>query len=71
MSYPWLLMGDFNEILHPNEYWGSGSHPYTQIVEFHRTINDCSLLDLGFEGPRFTWCNNRFQGKLVYERLDR
>ena len=20
MSYPWLLMGDFNEILHPDEY---------------------------------------------------
>ncbi|XP_075654705.1 uncharacterized protein LOC142624853 [Castanea sativa] len=70
-SYPWLLMGDFNEILHPDEYWGKGARPFTQIIEFQRVVDDCSLLDLGFEGPKFTWCNNRFQGNLVYERLDR
>ena len=71
MSYPWLLMGDFNEILHPNEYWGSDAHPYHQIAEFQHAIDDCCLMNFGFEGPRFTWCNNRFQGNLVYERLDR
>ena len=71
MSYPWLLKGDFNELLHPDEYCGSGARPYHQIAEFWRAIDDCSLMDLGFKGPRFTWCNNRFQGNLVYERLDR
>lgn len=32
--------------------------------------DDCSLLDLGFSGPNFTWCNRRFKGNLVYARLD-
>ena len=64
-------MGDFNEILHPDEYWGNGSRPLSQIAEFQRVADDCSLLDLGFEGPKFTWCNNRFRGNLVYVRLDR
>lgn len=43
----------------------------TQTAEFQRVVDDCSLLDLGFEGPKFTWCNNRFWGNLVYVRLDR
>lgn len=71
MSYPWLLMGDFNELLHPDEYSSSGARPYHQIAKFWRAIDDCSLMDLGFEVPRFTWCKNKFQGNLVNERLDR
>ena len=70
-SLPWLLLGDFNEILHPDKYCGSGSRPYNQIAKFARTVDDCSLLDLGFSGPKFTWCNRRFEGNLVYARLDR
>lgn len=27
-------------------------------------------MDLGFKGPKFTWCNKRFEGNLVYARLD-
>ena len=53
-SLPWLLLGDFNEILHPNKYYGSGSQPYNQIAEFNKAIDDCSLVDLGFSGPKFT-----------------
>ncbi|XP_075655141.1 uncharacterized protein LOC142625348 [Castanea sativa] len=70
-SLLWLLLGDFNEIFHPNEYCGSGSRPYNQIVEFTRAVDDCSLIDLGFSGPKYTWCNRRFEGNLVYARLDR
>lgn len=70
-SLPWLLLGDFNEILLPNEYWGSGSKPYNQIAEFTRLVEDCLLMDLGFKRPKFTWCNRRFEGNLVYARLDR
>ena len=70
-SLPWFLIGDFNEILHSDEYWGSGSRPFNQIVEFTRVVDDCSLLDLGFSGLKFTWCNRRFEGNLVYARLDR
>ena len=28
-SLPLLLLGDFNEILLLDEYWGSGNRPYT------------------------------------------
>ncbi|XP_075662915.1 uncharacterized protein LOC142632377 [Castanea sativa] len=70
-SLPWFLNGDFNGILHSDEYWGSGSRPFNQIAEFTRVVDDCSLIDLGYRGPKFTWCNRRFEGNLVYARLDR
>lgn len=50
-NFPWLIMGDFNEILHRDEYWGNGSWPLSHIAEFQRVVDDCSLLDLAFEGP--------------------
>ena len=31
-SLPWFLIGDFNEILHSDEYWGSGSRLFNQIT---------------------------------------
>ena len=71
ISLPWFLIRDFNEILHSDEYWGSGSRPANQIAEFTRVVDDCSLMDLGYRGPKFTWCNRRFEGNLVYARLDR
>ena len=69
-SLPWFLIGDFNEILHSYEYWDSGSQPFNQIAEFARVMDDYSLIDLGYKGPKYTWCNRRFEGNLVYARLD-
>ncbi|XP_016491548.1 uncharacterized protein LOC107811177 [Nicotiana tabacum] len=31
----------------------------------------CGLVDLGYVGPRFTWCNNRRPSKRIWKRLDR
>jgi hypothetical protein len=38
---------------------------------FQNTLDDCSLLDLGFSGPKFTWCNDRASGGITRERLAR
>lgn len=34
-------------------------------------INCAGLLDLGFNGPIYTWSNRRHEGLLIQERLDR
>ncbi|KAF7811881.1 reverse transcriptase [Senna tora] len=34
-------------------------------------IDICGLTDLGYSRPKFTWCNKRPNGQLVFERLDR
>lgn len=38
--------------------------------DFQETVNYCSLTDLGYQGPKFTWCNKRDEG-LICKKLDR
>ena len=37
---------------------------------FNNFLNNCNLIDLGYNGPRFTWTNKRDNG-LVMKRLDK
>lgn len=41
------------------------------MQEFQRALDDSNLADLGFIGPRFTWCNGRSGRDFNKERLDR
>lgn len=38
--------------------------------EFQDTVRYCKLSDMGYQGPRFTWCNKREQG-LICKKLDK
>ena len=38
---------------------------------FRELLNVCGLLDLGFIGQRYTWCNGRFGDQRTLLRLDR
>ncbi|KAG2674103.1 hypothetical protein I3760_13G120100 [Carya illinoinensis] len=67
----WLVMGDFNEILHMGEKRGGRSRPEWQMEDFSDMLVECRLLDLGFCGPQFTWWNGRQEEHSVSERLDR
>ncbi|KAK4707386.1 hypothetical protein R3W88_033075 [Solanum pinnatisectum] len=40
-------------------------------LEFIGVIEACGLLDLGFNGPRFTWSNQRGINSRIWKRLDR
>ncbi|XP_075636657.1 uncharacterized protein LOC142608883 [Castanea sativa] len=40
------------------------------MSRFNDFLNNCNLLDLGYNGPRFTWTNKRDNG-LVMKRLHR
>jgi hypothetical protein len=69
-TLPWLVAGDFNDILFSNEKFSSSPSSQRRIVAFRNCIDNCKLLDLGFNRPRFTWTNKRHNG-LVLKRLDR
>ncbi|KAL0433786.1 UNVERIFIED_CONTAM: hypothetical protein Slati_2712900 [Sesamum latifolium] len=45
--------------------------PTWQISNFRNTLNFCNLSDLGYSGPKFTWCNRRQYLETVTARLDR
>ena len=70
-SLPWLVIGDFNEIMSMSEKEGGSTRPRQQLASFVETINLCGLRDIGFVGPRFTWIYETRDGRQIRERLDR
>ena len=70
-NMPWLLLGDFNEILSSENKFGGRSINLNRALDFKECLDTCSLLDLGFSGPKFTWSNLRQVSNLILERIDR
>ena len=68
---PWLLLGDFNEVLSSENKFGGRSINLNRALDFKECLDTCSLLDLGFSGPKFTWSNLRQVPDLILERIDR
>ncbi|XP_070040957.1 uncharacterized protein [Nicotiana tomentosiformis] len=68
---PWCIGGDFNVILDLDK--NKGDNPYRMHIsfEFSNCMDNCEMVDLGFVGPRFTWCNNWRARKRIWKRLDR
>lgn len=67
---PWLLCGDYNEILKMEEHSRVLNLISPGMRDFQDLVRDCKLMDLGFHGPLYTWCNKRNDG-LICKKLDR
>lgn len=59
---PWLCLGDFNEVLHPEEHIGIGKRHNAQIQGFTDAVDICMLLDLGYSGNVWTF-EKKVRGK--------
>ena len=68
---PWIVFGDFNEITHSDEKLGWLDRDANHMRSFRECLSLCGLIDLGFVGQRFTWCNGRFGDQRTLIRLDR
>ena len=53
-SMPWIVFGDFNEILNSNEKLGWLDRDARQMEGFRECLSKCDLFDMGFVGQRFT-----------------
>lgn len=71
LSYPWVLLGDFNDISNRDEKFGGLPPSQYKMNCFNNFLNISNLIDLGFEGPRFTWLNGREHHSLIRTRIDR
>ncbi|GMI87724.1 hypothetical protein HRI_002441700 [Hibiscus trionum] len=68
---PWLVMGDFNEIMYANEKQGGLRRSERQMAKFREVLFYCSLSDIGYSGSWYTWERGRTQANNIRERLDR
>jgi hypothetical protein len=51
---PWIVIGDFNEIMYSDEKEGGNPRPQGYMQAFRDVLSDCELFDLGFNGDPFT-----------------
>ena len=68
---PWIVFGDFNKILNSDEKLGWLDRDAKQMEWFKECLCNCGLIDMGFVGQRFTWCNGRIGEQRTLVRLDR
>lgn len=67
MDGEWMVIGDFNAITNSNERKGGAQNFATRgMRSFCDMIQDCDLLDVGFQGSPFTWKHGR-----LHQRMDR
>ncbi|XP_058111335.1 uncharacterized protein LOC131254363 [Magnolia sinica] len=55
---PWAVGGDFNAVVDSSERMGYRDFDLLSATKFKDAIDKADLLDVGFGGNRFTWCNN-------------
>lgn len=70
-NLPWLLLGDFNEILCGKDKYRGQQVNINRALEFKDCIDNCNMINLGFAGPKYTWTNKRHIVDLILERIDR
>ena len=69
-TLPWIILGDFNDLLYASEKESRNSQPQWLLNDFRNALQFCGLFDLDYVGTKFTW-TNRQKGKITRERLDK
>ncbi|XP_060972669.1 uncharacterized protein LOC133038517 [Cannabis sativa] len=67
---PWLVIGDFNEILSNDNKVGGAPRNEAQMEQFRKALDCCRLNEVPFEGDPYTWIKGRRTVNTVKERLD-
>ncbi|KAL4355473.1 hypothetical protein GQ457_06G012200 [Hibiscus cannabinus] len=69
--FPWLLGGDFNEILTFSEKQGGNRKPHHQLTDFRECLLRNDLADCKPSRGWFTWMKSGSRNMPIRERLDR
>lgn len=69
MHHPWLLMGDFNQILDKGDKLSSNGSSSGMNL-FKESMDESGLLNIKHQGPTFTWTNKRKGHLECLERID-
>ncbi|XP_019188355.1 PREDICTED: uncharacterized protein LOC109182660 [Ipomoea nil] len=68
---PWVVIGDFNDLLYQYEKRGGNPHPEALLRGFGDTIDECGLAQLPMQGYPFTWERGEGTVDWIEERLDK
>ncbi|XP_019170410.1 PREDICTED: uncharacterized protein LOC109165884 [Ipomoea nil] len=68
---PWVIIGDFNDLLYQYEKRGGNPHPDSLLRGFGETIEECGLTQLPMSGYPYTWEKGKGTSNWIEERLDK
>ncbi|XP_019179272.1 PREDICTED: uncharacterized protein LOC109174493 [Ipomoea nil] len=68
---PWVMLGDFNDLLFQYEKRGGNPHPDALLRGFGETIEECGLAQMPMTGYPFTWQKGKGTPNWIEERLDK
>ncbi|WCJ39803.1 DNAse I-like superfamily protein [Euphorbia peplus] len=71
LSEPWLVAGDFNAVLNARETTSSTNNYTHRNGDFVNWVAEEGLIDLGCNGPSFTWMRGNSEDSYSAARLDR
>lgn len=63
------MLGDFNQVVSIEDKKGGMCINEAGRNSLHLMLEQCGLLDLGFEGPHITWSNMRQGDALIQHSL--
>uniref|UniRef100_A0A803QIB1 Reverse transcriptase domain-containing protein n=1 Tax=Cannabis sativa TaxID=3483 RepID=A0A803QIB1_CANSA len=67
---PWLIIGDFNEIISNENKSGGSLRSESQMSAFRDALDFCHLMDPPFHGVSYTWAKDRTSTNTLKERID-
>ena len=70
-TQPWVVMGDFNEVLLQSEHDGVGNRSQAQMDSVRAALATCGLTDIGYQGRNWTFEKKVAGGTHTRVRLDR
>ncbi|XP_023917864.2 uncharacterized protein LOC112029415 [Quercus suber] len=70
-AMPWVIAGDFNEVLMGDDKFGGRLVNLGKALRFQECLDNYNMIDIGFSRPRYTWSNRRPLSRLIQERIDR
>ena len=69
---PWLMMGDFNELLESTDKIGGRDLIPSRVQAFDNCLKWCGFFELASSGPNCTWTNKSWNwSKHIKEKLDK
>lgn len=70
VNLSWVVIGDVNQPLEAKDKRGERPINRHLATKLRQTIDNCKLIDIGFQGPQLTWSNSQEGKAKKRERID-
>lgn len=67
---PWMLIGDFNYIIHSSE-WKGGNFNHSGAITLLNVIDKCNLVKVDMTDGKFIWNRPCTNNRMVHYKLDK